>query len=394
MPETGAPQERLSALAVYLNDRGHDVTVLTAFPNYPRGKIFKGYKGFFAQETIDNVKIIRSAIYPSNSTRLIPRIFSYFSFVISSFIAGVRFIPRCDIIITESPPLFIGITGYILTNLFRSKWIFNVSDLWLDAAVDLGAISKGVSFRILKKFEAFCYNKSWLVTGQSKEIVNNINSQFSDIKTYRLSNGVDIDRFHPKNKSNILKKWLNGKNFSIVYAGLHGIAQGLDQVIELGCRLEKNNYDIQIILIGDGPEKEQLIKLAKDKGLGNITFVKSQNRKRMPSIWASADIALISLKTHIPGSVPSKLYEAMSSSVPIALIADGEAADIVKNSKCGKVVSPKAIDSLEKVIDLLYNNHKIRNEYGNNGRISVSKNFNRNFILKNFLNYLESNVNN
>jgi len=394
LPETGAPQERLSALAVHLNDRGHDVTVLTAFPNYPLGKIFKGYTGFIKRETINNVKIIRSVIYPSNSTRLIPRIFSYFSFVISSFIAGVRFIPRCDIIITESPPLFIGITGYILTNFFRSKWIFNVSDLWLDSAVDLGAISKGVSFRILKKFEAFCYNKSWLVTGQSKEIVHNINRQFPDTKTYRLSNGVDIDRFHPKNKSNILKKWLNEKKFSIVYAGLHGIAQGLDQVIELGIRLEKNNYDIQIILIGDGPEKEQLIKLAKNKGLGNITFVKSQNRERMPSIWASADIALIALKKHIPGSVPSKLYEAMSSSVPIALIAEGEAADIVKNSKCGKAVSPGEIDSLEEVIDLFYNNYKIRNEYGHNGRISVSTDFNRNSILKNFSNYLESNVNN
>ena len=381
-------------MAVHLNDLGHEVTILTAIPNYTRGKIFKGYTGFFKRETINNVKIIRSAIYPSNSTRLIPRIVSYFSFVISSFIAGLRFIPRCDIIITESPPLFIGITGYILTRFFKSKWIFNVSDLWLDAAVDLGAISKGVSFRLLKKFEAFCYNKSWLVTGQSKEIVHNIDRQFPDIKTYRLSNGVDIDRFHPKNRSNILKKWLNGKKIAIVYAGLHGIAQGLDQVIELGTRLEKNNYDIQIILIGDGPEKEQLIKLAKSKGLSNITFVKSQNRERMPSIWASADIALITLKKHIPGSVPSKLYEAMSSSVPIALIAEGEAADIVKNSNCGKVVKPGDIDALEDVIDLLYNNYKIRNKYGHNGRISVSNDFNRYSLLKNFSNYLESNVNN
>ena len=139
---------------------------------------------------------------------MIPRIFSYFSFVISSLVAGVKFIPKCDIIITESPPLFIGITGYILKKFFRSKWIFNVSDLWLDSAVDLGAISNGVSFQILKKFEAFCYNESWLVTGQSKEITHNINRQFPDTKTYRLSNGVDVDRFHPKNKSNILKKWL------------------------------------------------------------------------------------------------------------------------------------------------------------------------------------------
>ena len=137
-----------------------------------------------------------------------------------------------------------------------------------------------------------------------------------------------------------------------------------------------------------------LKKLAKNKGLGNITFVKSQNRDRMPSIWASADIALIALKKHIPGSVPSKLYEAMSSGVPIALIAEGEAADIVKNSKCGMVVTPGEIDALEDVIDLLYNNYKIRNEYGYNGRTSVSKDFNRNSILKNFSNYLESNVNN
>ena len=129
LPEIGAPQARLSELADHFADKGCEVTILTAMPNYPRGFIFNGYGGFYKTEMINNLKIHRSFIYPSKSVRIIPRIMNYFSFVISSFIIGLIKLPRNGILFVESPPLLLGISGYLLKLFKNYKLIFNVSDL-------------------------------------------------------------------------------------------------------------------------------------------------------------------------------------------------------------------------------------------------------------------------
>jgi len=388
-PEIGAPQARLAELARYFVRQGHTVTVLTALPNYPTGRIFTGYKGFYRAETLAGVTVLRSWIYPSNSVRMIPRLLNYFSFVCSSLLTGILKLQRCDLILTESPPLFLGISGYLLSRLKKAKWIFNVSDLWPESAVNLGVIGEGVALRISRSLEAAIYRNSWLVTGQSHEIVADIKRRFPEIRTQRLSNGVDIDLFNPAKRTNLLLQWSAGKKYTAVYAGLHGIAQGLDQIINAAALLQQAAADLQIILIGDGAEKAQLIAWAKEFGISNITFVKPQPRELIPEILASADIALVPLKQYIPGAVPSKLYEAMASAVPVVLMAEGEAAELVRQSKCGRVVRPNHIDQLTQVIiDLLESKH-LRQEMGRSGREYALKHFDRKNILNEFLDHLE-----
>ena len=163
-------------------------------PSYPLNKIFDGYGGIYMKEELDGIDIIRSYIYPSNSVKLISRLFNYFSFVFSSLIVGLFVLPKKDILITESPPLFLGITGYVLSRGKGAKWIFNVSDLWPESAVNLGVIGKGLPLTISFKLEEFFYKKSWLVLGQSKGIVKNINERFPWVDTYLLSNGVDVEK--------------------------------------------------------------------------------------------------------------------------------------------------------------------------------------------------------
>ena len=393
-PEIGAPQARLSELAVFLRKQGHALTILTAMPNYPTGKLFEGYGGLYRKEFIDGIDVIRSYIFPSKSVKLIPRLWNYFSFVLSSLFVGIFFLPKCDILLTESPPLFLGISGFILSRIKGAKWIFNVSDLWPESAVNLGVIGDGFPLEISKKLEAFCYKKSWLVTGQSREIVRNIGERFPQVETYRLSNGVDVGKFDPNQKTDILQKWSSGKKNTAVYAGLHGIAQGLDQIIQAAVKLEITSPELQIILIGDGPEKAKLVDMAEDLRLSNITFADPQSSNKMPEIWASADIAIISLKQHIPGAVPSKLYEAMSSGSPVVMIANGEPADIVNNSRCGLVVSPGNIDGIVVAVETLTDNKDLRIEMGKNGFSEVKNNFNRKDILNKFHNYVITKLNN
>ena len=175
LPEIGAPQARLSELAKHFSKLGNEVTILTAMPNYPTGYIFEGYGGLSMTEKIDNINIIRSFIFPSKSVKIIPRLMNYFSFVISSTIIGLIKLSRGGLLIVESPPLLLGISGYLLKLFKNYKLIFNVSDLWPDSAVQLGILKKGNILNLSLKLEKFCYKKSWLVTGQSREIVSNIN---------------------------------------------------------------------------------------------------------------------------------------------------------------------------------------------------------------------------
>jgi colanic acid biosynthesis glycosyl transferase WcaI len=386
----GAPQARLSELAEFLIKKGHDVIILTAMPNYPTGKIFKGYDGYLKIENVNNIEIIRCYIYPSKSISFFPRIWNYLSFTISSIIIGLYCLPRCDYIITESPPLFLGVSGYILSKFKKAKLIFNVSDLWIESAFELGVIRKGVLFSVSKYLENYIYNKAWRITGQSKGIIWHIDNQLKYKKTYRLSNGVDLKKYYPGEKNNSLRLWKGERNYAAIYTGLHGIAQGLDQIIELALMSKKNNQDIQFILIGDGPEKSSLIDRAKKLDLNNITFIDPIEREKIPHLMRDAELAIIPLKKFIPGAVPSKLYEAMALELPILFIGVGEPADIVKSSNCGVVSDPDDIKSMFKGIDMIIKNKSIGKKMGANGRAEVEKNYNRKTILNNFVNFLKT----
>lgn len=186
--------------------------------------------------------MIRTAIYPTQSVRKVPRLLSYFSFVASSMLLGAFVLPRVDYLLTESPPLFLGISGFVLSRLKEARWIFTVSDLWPEGAVELGIVGDGPALRAARALEAFCYRKAWLVSGQSGGILGDIEERFPTVPTHHLSNGVDPARFHPGVTSARERLGLGGENDCVVvYAGLHGVAQGLDQL-----RLRSSAHELQV----------------------------------------------------------------------------------------------------------------------------------------------------
>lgn len=380
-PEIGAPQNRLFELACELTALGHNVFVLTAMPNYPTGHIFPGYGGIFRKEQVDNVIIYRTYIYPTQKSALIPRLLNYFSFVLSSFLVGL-FLPQVDIVFTESPPLFLGISGYLLSRIKRAKWIFNVADLWPSSAVELGVIKQGsLPHRISASLEAFFYRKACLVTGQSKTILHNITCRYRDTKTYHLSNGVQLDRYPVQVRSSPSDGIL-----CIMYAGLHGLAQGLDQILSAAKLLE--DYPFRFVFVGDGPCKKALMVQSAELNLNNVEFREPVLRDDIPSTLAKADILIVPLKVQLTGAVPSKLYEAMAASKPVILIAESEAAEIVLESGCGVVVKPDDTQALADAVKSLYLKPDDRMVMGRNGRNFVEKWFDRKAIARDFSKYL------
>ena len=186
-PEVGAPQSRLLALAREFVRRGHQVSVLTAMPNYPTGTLHRGYRRMFLREERDGVRVIRTFIWPTQQTGLVPRLASYFSFVLSAALFGSIYLDAPDYILVESPPLFLGLTGVLLSRLKRARMVFNVSDLWPESAVRLGLLRPGsAAYRLGASLERFCYRHAWLVTGQSAEIVSDIRARFARCNTVHL----------------------------------------------------------------------------------------------------------------------------------------------------------------------------------------------------------------
>lgn len=391
-PEVGAPQNRIFEMAKRLKSFGHDVTILTAMPNYPKGEIFEEYKGKkVVKEVMDGINIVRTSIYATKEKSFIKRLRNYLSFTFSSVLTGAKYIEKQDVIITESPPLFLGWSGYVLSKKKKAKFIFNVSDLWPESAVKLDVLHNKALIKASTWLEEFCYKKAAAVTGQTQGIVDNIvNRGFDKNKVHLITNGVDTEFFKKENRDEEFRKQIgiDGK-FALCYAGIHGLAQGLEVIVN-AAEMIKDYKDIQIVFIGDGPEKNKLIDMTKEKNLENITFLPVQPKSKMPKIIASMDATIIPLKKLdlFKGALPSKMFEALASQLPIILAVEGEAEKLINNAKAGITVEPENHKEVAEAILKLYNDEELRNNLGINGRKYVIENYSRESIARKLENIL------
>ncbi|MEQ8154569.1 MAG: glycosyltransferase family 4 protein [Clostridiaceae bacterium] len=385
-PEVGAPQNRIFEFAKGLKALGHDVTILTAMPNYPKGEIFEEYKGKkIVKEEIEGIKIVRTGIYATKSKEFIKRLRNYLSFTISSVFSGSRHIEDQDVVITESPPLFLGWSGYVIAKRKNAKFVFNVSDLWPESAVKLGVLNNKLLVKLSTWLEEFCYRKAALVTGQTQGIVDNIVSRgFDKDKVELITNGVDTSFFTKEKRDQEYRKEIGAENrFCVCYAGIHGIAQGLEVVIE-AADLLRNYEEIQFMFFGDGPEKSGLIDLVEKKNLKNVKFFPVQMKPAMPRIIASMDATVVPLKKLdlFKGALPSKMFEALASELPIILAVEGEAEKLINNAKAGIVVEPENPKEIADAVLKLYNDKELKEQLGKNGREYVKANYSREAIVK------------
>jgi len=382
-PEHGAPQNRLHDLAKRAVSAGHDITVMTSMPNYPKGAVFPEYKGkFSSRETIDRVKVVRSWIFASRSKGLFSQLSVYFSFVFSSIMIGLFRLPKADFLICESPPLFLGGSALILKSIKRAKLVMNISDLWPESAVQLGMIGPGVKLSILEWFECLLYKKSTFVTCQTEGIVDGVKQSYPNSKTILFPNGVDLEMFTLQERSVDFAEKIGIDNNKMIvgYGGNHGRSQALSQVLDAAQIVFETNQQIEFLLFGDGPEKDELIKKAEEMGLANLRFLPSQPREKMAEVQSIWDVALVPLKNIelFDGARPSKMFELMGGQIPFIFCGKGEGAEIAEKSGCAFSVPPedsaKLADALLKFAEM---NKKQRREMGVNGRRFVERNFNR-----------------
>lgn len=395
-PEVGAPQNRLFELAVLLQKEGVDITVLTAMPNYPSMEIHKEFVGKkYTFEEMGGQKVHRSSIYVSKSKSIIKRLQNYFSFVWSSYWVGKKKLEKeYDYIFCESPPLFLGISAYLLCKNKNAKLIFNVSDLWPESAEKLGLVTNKFFLKLATMLEEFLYKKSVLITGQTQGIVKNISKRFPNKKVYWLPNGVDVSLFNPET---INSEWRKENGFLehdllLLYAGIIGYAQGLDIILK-AAEKTKSNTKIKYLLLGSGPEKERLIELKRKMNLENVYFLDLVSKSEMPKIVKAVDVALVPLKKLdlFLGAIPSKIFENLAMKKTLLLGVDGEARELfINQGKAGLYFEPENEEELVDRINQLNNNRSELILFGENGRNYVQEYFNRNKIAKEFTKELMS----
>ncbi len=324
--------------------------------------------------------MIRTPIFPSISSRVIPRLFSYLSFVFSSVLFGSWGLGRQDVVLFESPPLFLVLSGLFLGRVTNARVVMNVSDIWPDILVRMGHAKGGPFLKAMEWLERFGYRHADVVALTNPGAASQIKSRFPDVTTTIISNGVDTNFFRPDLKSHKVRSSFgaNPDDFLIGYCGLHGLAQGLDVVLGAAERLQ-DNPRIKFIMIGDGPVKQNLLKKAKDKGLRNISFVGRRPKGEMPAIVASCDLNLVPLVCHLPGTMPSKVYESLASGTPPLVTKKCEGDTLVTRFDAGRTFEPLDDYQLANIISELFDNKK---EYGQicENAIALSKRFDRDLI--------------
>lgn len=340
-PEMGAPQNRLFELAKGMQEEGFDVSIITGMPNYPTGRIFPNYrKRLFCKEFADGLVVLRYWLYASNSKKSLPRIVNMLSFSFTVLFSLFYLVKRrTDLIIVESPPLTLGISGWLLARLSGSKFVFNVSDLWPLTAKELGVLSDGFVYNFLERIERFLYRKADLCMGQSMEIVQYVKEHGAK-DVYLFRNGVDPRRF-----SDINIKKEDGN--TLVYAGLLGVAQGIFDICK---QVDFVKCNVTFHIFGEGGERERICSFLKDHPDRNIVYHGSVSREQIPQELKRYSASLIVLVKNIFGAVPSKIYESMAAGLPIFFSGEGEAVSIIKENDLGWVSSAKDYLSLENNI--------------------------------------------
>ncbi len=386
-PETGAPQNRLADLAQRVRASGHDVTVLTAMPNYPSGTVRDAYRRrALVEDDIDGVRVLRSWIHGHQGRGTAHQLATYGSFAASSLLSAPWRLRRADVLLWESPPLFLAPTAELLARRLGAHLVMNVSDLWPESAIELGMIASPRLIDVFMRLARRAYRRADVVFGQTQGILDGVEEVVPGTPTMMFPNGVDCERFQPRSRDNQLAAELDVPDGCSVlaYAGNFGRAQALGQVTAAARRLLRERDDVAVLLVGDGPVKDQVLADTHDLDPARFLVRSSVDAARMPSLLSLIDVAVVPLADQalFEGARPSKMFELMASGIPFVFCGRGEGADLAAESGAARVVPPESPEDLATAAaELLAMSPAQRVALGKAGRVWVEAHFDRNVIV-------------
>jgi glycosyltransferase involved in cell wall biosynthesis len=388
-PEAGATQTRAYEMARNFVRLGHPTTILTEFPNHPSGVIPLQYHGkIYERSDLDGIDVLRVWVKASPIKNFRNRMLFYLTFMVNATLMGLFLAhDHYDLIYASSPPLFVGGAALVLSYLKRTPLVFEVRDLWPESAVALGEISNPQAIAWATRLEEACYRKARLIIVVTQGIQARLIERNIPLRKVKLiPNGANINlfQFRSEGRERIRTELKLNNKFIAIYAGIHGIAQGLENLIEAANQLREAK-DIHFLMIGEGPKKADIAELAARYALSNLTMLPEQPREDMPDYLSAADVAIIPLRNLdlFKGVLPSKLFDAWACQRPVLLsIVDGEARHVMELAGGGICVPPEDPTLIAEALIVLKNQPAERGAMGLRGRFYTVDHYSRQSLAR------------
>jgi putative colanic acid biosynthesis glycosyltransferase WcaI len=373
------PVRLLAELAESLQSRGHDVEVLTGFPNYPHGTIYPGYKQRLIQRELrGGVRVVRVPLYPDHSRSSIKRVLNYLSFALTASFLGPFVTQRPDVVFVYGTPYTTALPGWLVSRIKRAPVVFELLDLWPESLAASGMLSNRFALRVVHFFtravHAFSAAVLVITDGFRRALLAD---GVPEEKIHVVSNWVDVDFFRP------LSVPRRDRNFKVLFAGNLGPMQGVETIVGAAGLLREQS-DIEILIAGDGIALSEMAERVRQEGLTNVRFLGRRPESEMPALFASVDALLVHLKAEplLEITIPHKIFAYMASGKPIIAAVRGDAASIVEDARAGICCAPGSPEAMAEAIrGLAVLDPDVRDRLGSNGRQAAVTKYNREFLV-------------
>ena len=351
-PEVNAPASRTFEHCREWVRAGHRVTVVTCAPNFPKGRVFDGYRNrLWQSERMDGIRVVRVWSYITRNEGFARRILDYTSYMATGFAASL-FVPRPDVIVGTSPQFFTVAAAWGASVARWRPWVFELRDLWPESIRAVGAMRQSRVLDALERLELFLYRRAAAVVSVTHAFRRNLAGRGIDpAKVHVVTNGVDTARFRPLPKDEALLDALGLRGrFVAGYIGTHGMAHGLNTLLDAAALLRDHPQggDVRLLFLGDGAERAALQARAQAMGLANVHFLDSVPKEEVTRYWSLLDVSIVHLirSELFTTVIPSKIFECMGMGIPILHGVEGESAEIVEREGVGLAVPPEDAPAL------------------------------------------------
>ncbi len=372
-------------MAQYLVAHGHQVTIIASPVSYLSGKRLS-QRAHWVEKLIPQpgITILRTYTLPVLHRGFALRVLSFFSFMISSFIEGLK-VRHVDLVWGTSPSIFQGVTAWALARLKRVPFLFEVRDLWPAFAIAVGVLKNKVLISLSQGLERFLYRHADQVMVNSPGYIDHVQENGAR-NVALIPNGADPKMFHPQGAGNELRQQLGleGK-FIVLYAGAHGLSNDLGVVIA-AADLLRSRFEIHFLFVGDGKEKPALQRQAQALELTNVTFLSSVPKNEMDTVMAASDACLAILKPieMYKTTYPNKVFDYMAAGKPVVLAIDGVIREVVESTSAGVAVQPGNPQDLAQGITYLTEHPAQAHAMGQAGRNAIEQSYNRSTFSQEF----------
>lgn len=337
-PETGAAPLRAFHFAKNLAALGHTVTVVTGMPNHPSGVKLPAYRRkLAARETADGVRIRHCYLFATPRKTFATRMLNQISFALTALFGGL-FAGSCDVILVTSPPLFLGVTAWLLGVVRGVPFFLDVRDYWPRAAVELGQLRGRRAIALAEALERFVVRRaSTISTVTPGTLRMMVEGGVPRHRVVLVPNGTDTDLFTPGRAPAAS----DGGTRTVLYSGTHGLIHGMGAILD-AAEVLRSEPSVRFLLVGDGAEKDELVREAAERGLPNVEFRPSQQPNELVATirGAAACVVTVAPGAFVETVVPVKMFDYMACARPVVAAVSGDAKDIVEASGGGIVVAP------------------------------------------------------